>query len=128
MAVVPVAIPVTIPAALIVPTVISLQLQVPPVVASEREVVDPEHTLAVPPIAAGKAFTVTGVILLQLVGNSYVIFGTPAATPVTKPVEKFTVAKAVLLTIQIPPASASLSDIVMPGHTGAIPIITDGNG
>ena len=61
----PDAIPVTTPVVPIVASVPSLLLQVPPAVASLSEVVKPTHTLAVPLIEPGSAFTVTTVVVLQ---------------------------------------------------------------
>jgi hypothetical protein len=48
------------PAVEIVPTAVLLLLQVPPEVASVNEDVLPWQTAVVPPITAGKGFTVTG--------------------------------------------------------------------
>ena len=52
----------------------------------------------------------------------------PVATPVTIPVVAPTVAVAVLLLLQPPPVVASLSVVVAPMHTTAVPVITPGNG
>ena len=53
-------IPVELPA---VATDVLLLVQVPPVVASESVVAEPEQILAEPDIAAGKGFTVIGDVM-----------------------------------------------------------------
>ena len=60
---VPVLIPASIPAVLIVPVVTGMQLHVPP--ASVRVVVLPAHRLPAPVIAAGIVFTVTTAVATQ---------------------------------------------------------------
>jgi hypothetical protein len=62
---VPPVLPVTIPAASTVATVVLLLLQVPPVVVLVSVVVCPAHTIGVPPIAAGEAITVTTIDAVQ---------------------------------------------------------------
>ncbi len=65
---VPAAIPVTTPVdALIVATLVVTDFQTPPLVASDKVVVCPTHTVVVPVMAAivGKAFTVTVVLTLS---------------------------------------------------------------
>ena len=59
----------------------------------------------------------------------YVIVVLPAATPVTTPVDASTVAVAVLLELQTPPAVALVSVVVEPTHTPVVPLIaaTTGN-
>ena len=62
--------PVTIPVD--EPTVaipVALLLHVPPVVASVKAVVSPEHTFIVPVIDAGNGFMVTIAVVIQLVGK-----------------------------------------------------------
>ena len=56
------------------------------------------------------------------------IFGEPAATPVTTPVVEFTVAKEALLLLHVPPTVASLSVLVKPIHALAVPVMDAGNG
>ena len=51
----------------------------------------------------------------------------PAATPVTTP-EALTVATAVLLEDQVPPAVASLKFVVEPTQTEAVPVIAAATG
>jgi len=68
--VVPVATPVTVPVAEpIFATAVVPLVQVPDEVASVKVVVPVPHTLGVPPIAAGFAFTVTWAVLLHPVGS-----------------------------------------------------------
>ena len=43
----------------------ALLVQVPPGVTSDKVVVNPEQTLSVPSIAAGKGLTVTVVVMMQ---------------------------------------------------------------
>lgn len=47
----------------------------------------------------------------------------PVDTPLTTPVVGFTVAIDVFVLLQVPPAVASLSAIVPPGHTVVGPVI-----
>ncbi len=47
----------------------------------------------------------------------------PFATPVTRPVDKPTVANDPLLLLQVPPATPSLSCVVAPAHTVSVPVI-----
>ena len=65
MVAVPLESPVTIPVGSTVPTAVLLLLQAPPATDSVKADVRPTHTVWVPVIAAGTAFTVTAVILLQ---------------------------------------------------------------
>ena len=65
MVAVPAATPDTIPDVPMVATPILLLAHVPPLVVDDSEVVDPAHKEVVPVIAAGRAFTVTGVVLLH---------------------------------------------------------------
>ena len=44
-----------------------LLLQVPPLVASVKLIMEPTQTLVGPPMAAGNALTVTGAVVKQLV-------------------------------------------------------------
>ncbi len=82
----------------------ALLVHVPPLVVEARVVVDPTHTDAVPVIAAGGAFTVTVVDVVQP-PSVYVINTVPALTPVTTPVPPSTVALDRLLLLHAPPAS-----------------------
>jgi hypothetical protein len=100
----PAATPVTTPAEVTVATDGLLLTQVPPVVG-DKVVVDPIHIELLPVmLTAGKALTVTAVVvLLQFVVDEVnVKVAEPAATPVTTPAE-VTVANEVLLLTQVPP-------------------------
>jgi hypothetical protein len=52
----------------------------------------------------------------------------PAATPLTVPDPEPTVACAVLLLLQVPPAVPSLKVVVKPTHTLVVPVIAAGTG
>ena len=52
----------------------------------------------------------------------------PADTPVTTPDAEPTVATPVLPEVHVPPAVASLSVVVSPAQTTAVPVIADGSG
>jgi len=54
--------PVTIPPVETVACAVLLLLHVPPLVASDKLMVDPVHTLVGPLIAAGNGLTVTGAV------------------------------------------------------------------
>ena len=60
--------PLTVPDATVA-LVTSLLLQVPPVLVSVNIVERPAHTFVVPPIAAGKGFTVIVAMLIQPEGK-----------------------------------------------------------
>lgn len=67
---VPAETPVTTPVvATTVAMVVLLLVHEPPVVASDRRVVEPTHTDATPVIDAGNGFTVIEIVLRQPVGN-----------------------------------------------------------
>ena len=101
--------------------------QVPPPVASLRVVVKPLQTVAIPVMDEGNGFTVTTFVAIQPVARVYVIVELPDDTPVTSPVDKPTVAIAVLPLVHVPPP-ASLKDAVNPAQTTAVPVMDDGNG
>jgi len=125
--VVPLAIPFTSPVdAFIVATVASSLLQVPPP-KSVSVVVRPTQTLVAPPIAEGNGLTVTGAVIIQVVGKVYVMTGVPAEIPVTAPLVGSTVACA-LVVLQEPPLSGSFSVVLRPAQTVAVPVIADGKG
>src|SRR4051812_44050420 len=54
---------------------------------------------------------------------TYTIVTVPAVTPATIPLEEPMVATDVALLLQVPPASGSLSVIVLPAHTVDGPVI-----
>ncbi len=121
----PLATPVTTPVAEpIVATDAVLLVHVPPT-ESVNVVVEPAHTLAVPDIEDGEAFTVITFVVVQPVDKVYVIVELPLATPVTIPVDEPIVATDVVLLDHVPPP-ASVNVVVKPAHTLAVPDIEDG--
>ena len=130
MVAVPAATPVTTPvAAFTVATDGVRLLQLPPVVPLLVKVaVDPTQTVAapltVPAMAAG--FTVITLFELnvpQLLVTVYLIVELPAATPVTTPVDAFTVATDVLRLSQLPPVLPLLVYVVVvPAQIGDAPL------
>jgi hypothetical protein len=118
MVLVPAVTPVITPAVLMVATDGVLLLHVPPVVVLLTVVVSPAHTCSVPVMAAGSGFTVTVAVRIQPVPSEYVIVAVaavvlPVSTPLTVPVAS-TVATAVLLLAQVPPAVVVLNTVVAP--------------
>jgi hypothetical protein len=101
-----------------------LLLHVPPAVASVNVVEEPAHTVLLPDIVGGTAFTVTIAMLLQPVGNVYVIFAVPAVMPLTIPVADPTVAILVLPLVHVPPEILAVSVVVYPTQIFAVPEIT----
>jgi hypothetical protein len=83
---VPADIPVTRPPPLIVATPVLLLLHAPPPVPSLSAVVDPTHTLIVPPMPGGPDVTDTVIVDVQLPPREYVITAVPVFMPVTIPV------------------------------------------
>jgi len=89
--------------------------------------VPPTHS-AKPEIAVGRAFTVTCLVVKQLVElNVNVISAVPAATPDTTP-EASTVAIDALLVLHVPPVEVVESAVVAPIQTMATPVIVAGFG
>ena len=118
--------PVTVPfVPFTVTTAVLLLVHAPPLVVELKLVFDPEQTLKDPVIVAGLAFTVTGVLVRQPVGNTYVIVDVPGLAPVTTPVVPFIVALPLLL-LQVPPAGPELNAVVNPTHTLVVPVIVVG--
>jgi len=124
----PIALPVTTPPELTGARLGLLLLQLPPPVASDKVTVEPRHTKLGPVIAAGEGFTVMPVVVIQPVGNVYVIVAVPADMPPTVPFAAPTVPTAVLLLVQAPPADASLRVVVAPAQTVVTPVIDAGSG
>src|SRR5664279_1620514 len=132
----PVATPVTTPLASTVAMAVLLLLQLPPASPElpNAVVVAPIQTVAgplmIPALASG--FTMITFVadkVAQLLVTEYVMMVDPAATPVTTPVEAFTVATAGLLLVQVPLASPVLVNGVVPfTHTVVDPLITPGTG
>jgi len=125
---VPAATPVTTPEALTVAVARGRILHVPPAGVSPRLVVEPTHTVVVPVIAVGVAFTVTGVVTKQPVGSAKVILVVPAATPVTIPVDAPTVAVLGFWLVHVLVPDTSLNVVVANWQTVVVPVITDGSG
>lgn len=124
---VPASTPVTIPELL--PTVAMPVLplvHVPPDGEELNVVVAPTHTVAVPVIADGVAFTVTTAVTLQVVGSVYVIDAVPALAPETTPDEEPTVATPVAPLVHVPPDGVEPSVVVAPTHRFSVPVIDDG--
>jgi hypothetical protein len=125
--------PVTIPVpAPIVATEALREDQVPPTVVSLNVVVLPIQTFKPPvigPGAAGMSFTVIPRIEdaePQMLVTIYDIVGVPAATPVTAPVDGWTVANKLLLLLHDPPAVVSDNVIEVATQTLVAPKIAPG--
>ena len=122
----PAAMPVTTPED--EPTVaveVLLLLQEPPETDSIKVVVRPAHTVVVPVIAAGTAFTVIAVVRVQPEPIEYEIVAVPVPIPVTTPVPEPMVPTAVLLLVHVPPAVASLKVVVSPTHAVVVPVMAE---
>jgi hypothetical protein len=104
----------------------ALLLQVPPVTASVRIVVEAWHTVKLPVIAAGNGFTVKIAVVVQPVGKVYVILVVPASIPDTTPPASI-VATVVILLAHVPPAVASVSVVVRPWQTLSVPVMIEGS-
>lgn len=102
-----------------------LLVHAPPLVASFRLVVSPTQTLDVPVTDAGLPLTVTTFVARQPDANVYDIVAVPADTPVTTP-EASIEATTVLLLLHVPLPVTSLSVVVEPAHTLAVPVMADG--
>ena len=106
-----------------------LEDQVPPDVVLLSVVVEPAQSAFDPQIAdsAGKPFTVNEAVVefvhpLPSV-TVYVMVAVPALTPVTTPVDAFTVAIAVFEVLQVPPVVALVKVELAPIHAEAVPAI-----
>jgi hypothetical protein len=90
----------------------SLDVHVPPVVASDSVTVPPIHTFVAPVIAVGAVCTVivcVAIVLPQALVTVYFIVSTPEATPVTDP-ETDIVATEVAELLQTPPDAVLVND------------------
>jgi hypothetical protein len=118
-------------AGLTVATAVLLLLQLPPASPEVVKVaVDPIHNgevpLTVPAFAFGLTFNIVVAVsgLLQPVETIYLIVVVPAPIAVTTPDDAFTVATAVFVLLQVPPASPLLLYVaVAPIHSGDVPLI-----
>jgi hypothetical protein len=108
-------------------TVLLLELQKPPVVASVKIVSPFTQTLATPDIGAGKGLTVTIVDVLQPELSVYVMLAVPAAFPVTKPELNTTLAKPGAPLVQSPPVKVSVSVVCVPIQIEFVPVMIDGD-
>ena len=121
----PVAMPVPEP---IVATDVLLLAHVPPP-GSNKVVVAPIQIPVTPVITEGSGLTVIVLYAEHPVeANPYVMVAVPAVMPVTSPVDDPTVATEVLLLLHTPPLVASLSAVVNPTQTAAVPVIGTGVG
>jgi len=115
---VPDATPVTLPVAEpTIATPVLLLNHVPPDVVFASVDIDPSHTLNVPVIAAGLAFTVIVSFLEHPVARVYVILVVPVVTPVSIPEHDPIDATPVALLTQVPPAGVVETVVVKPVHT-----------
>ena len=105
-----------------------LLLHVPPALASVSVTDEPVQMPLTPLMADGRSLTVTMVVVMQPVGKVYVMIVVPNATPVTTPEPATTVAIVVLSLAHVPPVEASVSDVVAPMQTLAVPVMVAGNG
>ena len=98
---------------------------------SPSDVVAPVHTTAVPVMLAGVlGVVITDTVIVadvlpQVLLTVYDITELPTATPLTTPL-LFTVAKDVLLLLQVPPVVVSPKDVTAPVHTLAVPVMVLG--
>ena len=127
---VPAEIPVTIPFASTIATLLSLDDHVPPVVADANCVVPFAHTFVAPVIAAtiGNGLTVTFVSTdcVQLFAEYvYVIVAVPEATLETTPFAS-TVATLMLFVDHVPPASVLTRVVVVPRQNVVVPVEATG--
>jgi hypothetical protein len=118
----PVTKPVTEPT---VANAVLLLLHRPPPETSLKALTRPTQTLVIPVIAAGDGLTVTAITELQPAGNVYNMVAEPEPTPVTRPVLP-TVATALLLLLQTPPAVASVKVTGIPVQSGVEPTTAAG--
>ena len=121
--------PVTTPVpATTVAMVPSALVQVPPLDASVKVIVELIHTLPGTLIVAGNGLTVTTAVVVQLVDVAVkVMMEVPGVTPVTKPDPVITVATAGVPLLQVPPPASPLSEVVKPWHTLNVPVMAVGN-
>ena len=119
---IPVTTPVVEP---MVAALVLLLLHVPPVVASLKVMVEPEHKNPALEIAS-IGLTVTTVDILQPAVAVKSIVAVPPAIPVIMPEPDPMVAIEVLLLVHVPLPDKSVKVIVDPAQTGALPEIAAG--
>jgi hypothetical protein len=124
--VVPADIPVTIPVVEPISAIVGKSLlHVPPEGDPVSVVVASSHTVVVPVIVAA-GFTVTSIVLIQLVISLYVIVAVPAERPVTVP-NGSTDATVPGVALQKRPLEAEVKVVVSPSHTSGVPVATAGS-
>lgn len=124
---VPAATPVTIPVEVVIVALAVLpELHVPPEGVLESVVAAPTHTVAVPAIAVGSAFTVTMRVSTHPVPVVYVIVAVPALMPATAPSVAPTVAVVASLLLHVPPVVVLLKVVTEPSQTLAVPVMPAG--
>jgi hypothetical protein len=99
--------------------------QVPPEEASLKDVLDPEHTAAVPVTGGRPGITVMVCVAGEPQPVEYEIIEVPAVTPVVTPPAS-TVAVVLLLLLQTPAKVGSVKVAVFPAHKVEGPVIADG--
>ena len=103
-------------------------LHAPPGVTHASAVVCPTHTVGVPVIDDGFAFTVTTAVDWQPPVVLTTMVAVPAATPVTIPLLPPTVAMPVARLLHVTPGVAQDSVVVCVTHTASIPVMAAGFG
>lgn len=102
--------------------------QVPPVTESVRVMLPkPAQSMLGPPMEDGPAFTVTIVVAGAPHEVVYEIAVVPTINPATLP-EPSTVATVGVEDVQMPPKTASVSDVPEPTHMEVVPEIEPGVG
>ena len=131
MVVVPAATGVTIPAADIFATLVSVLTQLPPGVVFSNVLVDPIHTVGLPAIGAGdgNGFTFTLCFTTLVPHRLVVVYLTvskPPAIPVTTPAA-LTVTLPVVVA-HVPPATVAVRVMLSVWHTAVAPVTNTGAG
>jgi len=116
--------PVTTPPPVMVATVMVPLVHTPPLVPSDNVIENVWQIGALSVIATGCVFTVTVFVTKQL-PITYDIVAVPTELPVTVPSVP-TVATPVFELLHTPPPVASVSAVVDPWHTLAVPVIAAG--
>lgn len=117
--VVPAAVPVTTPAALIVAVGEEVMLHAPPATALLSGRVVPVQIGALPVIGPGAPFTVTAAVVAPQ-AVVYVTIAVPGLMPPTSPVA-LTVATTIGAMLHVPPGGVLASAVVLPAHRLSVP-------
>ena len=88
----------------------------------------PTHTPVAPAIAVGVLLTVTTLVVIQLVGNVYVMIVVPGTEPITIPVAALIPATTVVLLVHTPPDVALDKGVGDDIHMLAVPVMAAGSG